>query len=100
MRTHPPAAPTFAHRKLPAVLADGEIAHLEAVSSYLFNTHSQDLPWVFDSSYWTARVAAIDERFQLVPAQVRRLALLRNTLLSADESMPEGRPRTCRACGQ
>jgi hypothetical protein len=100
MRTHPPAAPTFAHRKLPAVLADAEIAHLEGVVSYLFNTQSQDLPKYLVSSYWIARVAAIGERFELVPTQVRRLTLLRTTFVSADESKPEARSRTCRACGQ
>lgn len=100
MRTHRPVAPTLAHRKLPAVLADAEIAHLEAVVSYLFNSQEQDLPEYLDSSYWIARVDAIDQRFQLVPAQVRRVAALRTRFLSAEEWKPERCSRTCRACGQ
>ncbi|MGY6176283.1 hypothetical protein [Paraburkholderia strydomiana] len=73
MRTLRPVAPTLAHRKLPAVLADAEIAHLEAVVSYLFNSQEQDLPEYLDSSYWIARVEAIDQRFQLVPRKCDEL---------------------------
>jgi hypothetical protein len=73
-------------RRLPAMLADAEIAHLEAVASHLLNTGYRGLPGYLGAAYWIARVESVDKRFRLVLTQQRRLAALRATFSSVDQS--------------
>jgi len=63
-------------RKLPAILADSEIAHLENVASYLLNIEYWELPDYFGPRYWIARAVSIEEQFDLVLPQRRRLTTL------------------------
>jgi hypothetical protein len=63
-------------RKLPARLADSEIAHLETVASYLLNTEYRELPDYLGSAYWIARAVSIGEQFELVLPQRQRLTAL------------------------
>ncbi|BEU22360.1 hypothetical protein [Paraburkholderia sp. 22B1P] len=66
--------------KSPAALADPELAHLEAVIRHLSNTDILDTAFSLGVSYWLTRIAEIEQRFYLVPLQIRRLALLRKIL--------------------
>ncbi|MEC5407904.1 hypothetical protein VOM14_20335 [Paraburkholderia sp. MPAMCS5] len=89
------------HRsKLPAALADAEIAHLETVVRYFLNTRAPDTSGYFGPSYWLTRTARIGEDFHLVPAQQRRLTALQTMLLGAAPSKPAAFSNKCRACGQ
>ena len=81
-------------RKLPARLADSEIAHLEAVASYLLNTEYRELPDYLGSAYWIARAVSIGEQFELVLPQRRRLTRLLAMFTSLAQSgrrVPEER---------
>ena len=63
-----------------AVLADSELRHLEAVIRHLSNTDVLQTGFSLGVSYWLRRVVEIEQKFYLVPSQVRRLALLRKML--------------------
>ena len=93
-------ASATAGRKLPAMLADSEIAHLETVASYLLNIEYRELPGYLGPAYWIARAASIGEQFELVLPQRRRLTALLAMFISLAQSSrraPEEVPR--RAAG-
>ena len=79
------ASPT-ACRKLPAMLADSEIAHLETVASYLLSTEYRELPGYLGPAYWIARAVSIGEQFELVLPQRRRLTALLAMFMSLAQS--------------
>lgn len=81
-------------RKLPAILADSEIAHLETVASYLLNIEYWELPDYLGPRYWIARAVSIGEQFELVLPQRRRLTRLLAMFTSLAQSgrrVPEER---------
>ncbi|MDR6477298.1 hypothetical protein ABIE53_001164 [Burkholderia sp. OAS925] len=79
-------ASATACRKLPAMLADSEIAHLETVASYLLNTEYRELPGYLGPAYWIARAVSIGEQFELVLPQRRRLTALLAMFMSLAQS--------------
>ncbi|WP_131542667.1 hypothetical protein [Paraburkholderia hospita] len=84
MKPRSSAIPVRQAPKAPAALADAELQHLETVVRYLCNTDVIDTGFSLGVSYWLRRIAEIEQRFYLVPSQLRRLALLRKML--TDES--------------
>jgi hypothetical protein len=80
MKARSSAIPVSQAPKSPAALADAELQHLEAVMRHLSNTDVLDTGFCLGVSYWFSRVAEIEQRFYLVPSQIRRLSLLRKIL--------------------
>lgn len=80
MKPRSSATPATQAPKSPAVFADSELRHLEAVVRHLSNTDLLETGFNLGVSYWLRRVAEIEQKFHLVPSQVRRLALLRKIL--------------------
>ena len=80
MKRRSSAIPVRQAPKSPAALADVELRHLEMVARHLCNTDVLDTGFSLGVSYWLSRIAEIEQRFYLVPPQLRRLELLRKIL--------------------
>jgi hypothetical protein len=75
------AVPSRQASKSPALLADSEIQHLEKVVLHFCRADALQKEMLYGLSYWLNRIADVERKFHLVPAQVRRLKLLRNILM-------------------
>lgn len=75
--------------RIPSVLADAEIRHLEKVVQHLSNTGDFGAETRFGLSYWLHRIEDIESRFHLVPSQLKRLAVLRETFASESAEKPD-----------
>lgn len=65
--------------KLPALLAESHLTHLESVVRFLSGTDRLSAPKL-GRHYWVERVNALEENYALVISQKQRLLHLQNLL--------------------
>jgi hypothetical protein len=67
-------------KRMTAHQAEPELSHLEAVLKLSTRQFSMTAVRGLDLEYWTARVGAIDSKYDLMAAQKRRVAKLLSVL--------------------
>jgi hypothetical protein len=67
-------------KKWPARLADSELGHLEAVLAFAGRRSVATEIRGLDLAYWSARLAAVETRYDLLASQTKRVAALFRSL--------------------